>query len=187
MWHMPWHGPTTGMGTQQQDWMMTMGVVGDDQWCAWGTADVTHWENNRHRCMHRSATEVEVGVLRSIVGDVSLCLGGGCTLLQGTGGQMSLWLQPCWASRLHPGLVMGPDFGWESIESGGRESRWDKVVLWLMNARMSIWSLQHSKSLALTPRPYTGLGNHILDSQLLALTPRPNSGLGNHILSPSQL
>ena len=113
----------------------TMGLDDDSRSGRWWLGDVhgaqTMWhaEGTRYTGVHTEVQrERSMEVLRNVVGDVSLRLGGGRTPLWGTRGQMGLWLQPCWASRLCPGLVMGPGFQMGgSKESRGRESGWDRV------------------------------------------------------------
>ena len=61
---------------------------------AQGTDDMTHWRVRYTNVCMEVQQEQSMEVLRSVVGDMSLCLGGGCTPLQGTGKQMGLWLQP---------------------------------------------------------------------------------------------
>ena len=75
----------------------------------------------------------------SVAGDVSLRPGGGRTPLQGTRGRMGLWLQPCWASWLCPGLATGTRF-WtgESEESRGGESGWYGVNQWMYHDRQTL-------------------------------------------------
>ena len=135
-----------GMSCNNRHGKLTMGLDDDGRSGRWQLGDMhrawTTWHTGGTRYMGEH-TEVQqkwsTEVLRSIAGDVSLHLGGGRTPLQGTGGRMGLWLPPCWANQLCPGLATGPGL-WtgESGESGGRESGWDRVQQWMYYGR---WTL----------------------------------------------
>ena len=133
------HAVMHGMSCNDGHGKLTMGLDDDDRSSGWWLGDMHQawmtWHTGGMRYMgehmevwQKQSTEV----LRSVAGDMSLCPGGGCTPLQGTGGQIGLWLQSCWASWLCPGLATGPGF-WmeESEESRGREHGWDRVQQWM--------------------------------------------------------
>ena len=70
-----------GVGNQIQDQMMMAEWQVITGWHAWGTDDVAHW-GMRFTGKHMEVQQKwSTEVLRSIASDMSLCPGGGCTLL----------------------------------------------------------------------------------------------------------